>query len=294
MDTYFVRHTDKLGINDESFGKLLKKKLIFIHFPFKNSTNEEDDCESLNPDDYMSKTAKGAIGCLNKLAKDGGYICAEYRTLKGAIVGKVEPGSSIKLNKEGRWRSQPSRIAVLKTLSLTKIKEIELGMYSKISFGRPIHGTICQWRNVGKRIECLVEGKPLETKLENLPTAQQEVLCSEYLRSAKHGNLPQIGSLLLPVGRTLKNLDIVGITQTGEMVYSQVTYGSISQSDTQKKLDILKKYQSNNSHLILFCKVKEPQRDGSVYIYPIDMVFADYCKTPMGKKWLNSVFELIM
>jgi hypothetical protein len=289
MDTYFVRHTDKLGIDEESFDKLLKKKLIFIHFPFKNSTNEEEDCISLNPDDYMNKTAKRAIGCLKKLAEDGGYVCAEYRTLKGAIVGKVEPGTSIELNKEGRWRSQPNRIAVLKTLSLTKIKEIEPGKYSKFSFGRPIHGTICQWRNVKERIECLVDDKPLEPILKNLSPAQLEVLCSEYLRSGKHGNLPQIGSFLLPVGRTLKDIDIAGITETGEIVYSQVTYKNIDQS--KEKLDKLKKYQSNDSHLIFFCDVTEPQQDGCVSVYPIDMVFEEYCKTPLGKKWLNNVFE---
>ncbi len=95
MKTYFIRH--KLNIDDEAFQNLLENHLIAIHYPHLKSDNEEYDTESLNPEDYKNKTAKSAIKSLKKLADDGGYVCAEYPSLKGALIGEVHPNTPIKI-----------------------------------------------------------------------------------------------------------------------------------------------------------------------------------------------------
>jgi hypothetical protein len=48
-------------------------------------------------------------------------------------------------------------------------------------------------------------------------------MCSEYLRHA-HGALPILVHLLLPVGRTMKDVDIYGIASDGRKVHAKVTY----------------------------------------------------------------------
>ena len=84
MKTYFIRHTEKLDINEKTFGRLLNDNLIGIHFPYLVSENEKFDTTSLNPNDYEKTSWKKAINSFVTLAKEGGYVCAEYRTLQGA------------------------------------------------------------------------------------------------------------------------------------------------------------------------------------------------------------------
>jgi hypothetical protein len=290
METYFVRHTQKLDIDEKTYNMLLEENLIAIHFPYKSKspTNEKDDCTSTDPDDYENSSAKNAMRTLRNLSKEGGYVCAEYRTIKGALIGMIKPHTPIKLL-EGTWGTQKERKAVLKTLSLEKVQRIDPENYLKVSFARPIQGTICQWSKAGNRIECLVNGTQFEPTFDNISPVHQEVLCSEYLRSGIDCCLPMIQSFLLPVGRTLKDIDIYGVTQAGEKVYSQVTYKNFEQS--HEKLEKLKKYRSENSHVVLFCKSSDTSHrevDGML-IYSIEKVFNEYTKTPMGKAWLKGI-----
>ena len=213
MKTYFIRHTEKLDIDDRTFNNLLEKNLVAIHFPsLKESCIEESDTKSLNPEDYEYKAGKEAINSFLTLAKEGGYVCAEYRSLQGALIGKVSQNTQIQLL-EGTWGDRNNlqgRKAILKILPLQNVKRISPSEYLLVSSGRPRQGTIKNWRNIGKRIEALVENNRLEPILPNLSPTQQEVLCSEFLRSEVKGSnlLPKMESLLLPVGRTLLDISI--------------------------------------------------------------------------------------
>ena len=120
------------------------------------------------------------------------------------MIGFIPRNTQIKLL-EGTWGDKNNlqgRKAILKTLPLKKVQRIHPLEYLVISSGRPRQGTISTWRSVGEKIESLVENKPLEPKLQNLSPTQQEVLCSEFLRSGLDKKLlPKIESFLLPVGR---------------------------------------------------------------------------------------------
>lgn len=290
MKTYFIRHTQNLDIDEKTFNILIKKKLIAIHYPFKSNIVEKTDCTSTNPDDYELASAKSAMRIFGMLSKEGGYVCAEYRTRDGALIGIVKPQTPIILLK-GNWGTQRGRKAVLKTLQLERVQHIDSESYLKVSFARPIQGTICRWSNVGKRIESLVNKSQFAPALEDLSPVHQEVLCSEYLRSGIDPSIPLIQNFLLPIGRTLKDIDIYGITRLGQKVYGQVTYRSLKESTL--KLQKLKKYRSKNSFVILFCKsedITHKEMDG-IQIYSIEKVFSVFTKTPIGKIWLKSILE---
>jgi len=190
MKTYFIRHTEKLDIDEKTFDRLLYNNLIGIHFPYLASKNEKFDTTSLNPNDYKKTSWKKAINSFVGLAKEGGYVCAEYRTLQGALIGFIPPNTKIKLMK-GVWgdKKKQSRKAILKTLPLKKAHRIDPKEYLVISSGRPRQGTISIWPSVGKRIESLAENKPLEPILQNLSPTQQEVLCSEFVSSSCWQNI---------------------------------------------------------------------------------------------------------
>lgn len=290
MKTYFIRHTKKLDISQNTLDKLIKNNLIAIHFPFKQlSEDDKDDSKSINPADYAPRNAREGLTTLNRLADEGGYVCAEYWTVEGAMLGKVEPGTKIQLF-EGEWENKKGREAILKTLPLTKVRMVHPSEYLIISSGRPRQGAIKVWRSSGDKIRCLVENIPLKPELSNLSPTQQEVFCSEYLRYGLDttGMLPTIESYLLPIGRTLIDIDIVGLSTKGQKIYAQVTYNSFKNS--KDKFAKLKKYISKDTQLILFCQCEKPQLIDSIIVYPLQLAFDSYSKSDIGKKWLKNNF----
>jgi len=293
MKTFFIRHTKELNIDIKTFNKLMNENYIFIHFPYEHSKDEPHDSKSTNPDDYSFKNARDALKTLNALSKQGGYVCAEYYIKNGAIVGKIEAGTKINLLK-GKWGDRnPGRTAVLKRLKLQKVKHVSHDKYLMLSAGRPQRGTIKIWKNGGKWIEYVVNDKPIKVILENLSSTQQEVLCSEYLRNNPDTKiLPKMESFLMPVGRTLKDIDIVGLSGKNEKIYVQVTYLDFNDPETQKKFDKLKKYLNGNAKAILFCNCERYDKVDGVIVYPLEMVFKNYSKSPQGKKWIREIFSL--
>jgi hypothetical protein len=289
MKTYFIRHTKQLDISKETLDKLIKNNLIAIHFPFEKSLDEKSDSTSINPNDYDLRNHKEGIKTLNKLSNEGGYVCAEYWTVEGAVLGRIDPGTKIQLF-EGEWGTKKDRKAILKALPLTKVRRIQPSEYLIISSGRPRQGTIKIWRNSSDRIKYLVENIPLKPELSNLSPTQQEVLCSEYLRYGLDttGMLPTIESYLLPIGRTLIDVDIAGLSTKGQKIYAQVTYNSFKNSE--EKFAKLKKYLSKNTQLILFCQCEKPQLIDNIIVYPLQLTFDAYSKSDIGKKWIKNIF----
>lgn len=297
MKTYFIRHTKVLDIDDATLGHLIKNNLIAIHYPYLESKKEEHDTRSLNPDQYQDRTARAAMRRFVRLQNEGGYVCAEYRSLEGARIGKVSPGSKIELF-DGAWGNKgkhPGRKAVLKTLRLEKVQDLAADKYLIISSGRPRQGTIMVWHGIGERVKRLVENEPRENQLGDLSTPQQEVLCSEFLRVGLDSThvLPRIESFLLPVGRTLRDIDILGITKGNDTVYAQVTYCEFNSPQGQKKFAILKeKYASGASKVILFCRHNKAEVKDNIVIYPLDLVFDSFRESDIGKRWLKSAYQV--
>ena len=123
MNTFFVRHGSKLDISDGTYQALINDKRIAIHYPHdRYSKGSGIDSESLDVSDYDGRAAT-SLKILKKLARDGGYVCATYKFGSTCIVGKVEPNSSIDRIR-GKWRSQPEREAVLKSIKLLEFMPV--------------------------------------------------------------------------------------------------------------------------------------------------------------------------
>ncbi len=291
MQTFYARHTKMLDIDDAFRNRLWEEKLVAIHYPdHQDGSRESPDNESLDPEKYPQRQ-KQVIRALVELAQEGGYVCAEYYNQTGSVnkcrIGRIEPGTEIEFQK-GRWGSK-DRTAVLKAVRLKDDQELSPSQYATVLVGRPRQGTLMRWKRVGNRIKNLVEGcVPLPT-LANLLPPEQEVLCCEFLRlpEAKTAGLPQLAHLLLPIGRTMRGVDIVGMTDQGDMLFAQVTYLDLDAST--KKLETLNAYKGNGVHLVLFCKTSEVKRQDGVTIYPIERVLSSFVATEQGRKWLECV-----
>jgi len=293
FETYFARHTETIAIDDATRNRLWAEKRIAIHYPFDISGDTTQDSRSIEPKDYPQPARKN-IKALRNLAQNGGYVCAQYFGHEECVLGFVEPQSHIELvegnwgknERQGRVADWKGRTAILKTLLLTKVRIVAPEKHAIILVGRPRQGTLMRWPSSGKVIEELVEGRKSEIRLTDLSPSRQEIMCSEFLRlpEAKEYGLPVLKHLILPVGRTMKDVDITALSNDGSIIYAQITLHT--KKNALHKLQRLNHYGKN--HLILFCRCEEISIEKGVIIFPIEKAFEVFCASDLGHKWLHA------
>ena len=290
MNTYFIRHTVDLDIDDETRQRLWDERRIAIHYPHdKHSKLNDHDNKSTDPGDY-SGSGLSCMTILSELGSEGGYVCAQYYPRPERLVGCVKPGSHIELL-EGTWGSRnglDGRHAILKTLRLTRTKVVKPVDYAVLQVGRPRQGAIKRWPSARETIKNLVEDVTNKPALCDLSESQQEILCSEFLRlpQAEKLGLPRLAHLRLPTGRTMPDIDIIGIATDGKPLLAQVTYASLSNAEW--KLDRLALYQDHKrAHLVLFCNCSAQTTSQGVTIFPIEQAYRIFASTPLGAATLR-------
>jgi hypothetical protein len=123
-NTYFVRHSSDLDLDETTFNYLWKNNYIGIHYPQDiNGKLGDNDISSIDPKDYSGSALK-AINALRSLAYDGGYVCAVYRPFVGCKIGYVDKRTKIEIVK-GTWGDKyelDGREAILKCIKIKKVK----------------------------------------------------------------------------------------------------------------------------------------------------------------------------
>ena len=153
------------------------------------------------------------MAVLSRLSAEGGFVLAEYWMRAGCLVGMVEPKTPITLlrGKWGKLHGREGVEAVLKTLKLSKVQEISEIRSARLLAGRPRQGTLMRWHSIRHLVQNLVLGIDAPLTIRDLIPTFQEVMCAEFLRlPTEMTGLPQMASLILPVGRTLRGLDFYG------------------------------------------------------------------------------------
>ena len=241
----------------------------------------------------MITMAKIEVRCgrLITFAKAVGIFFSVYWNKAGGKIGFVNPGSKIELLK-GVWRDNSKyagRDAILKAVKLDRVRNLSASECISLTSVQPRLGTIVQWHKVGERVKFLLEGV-MEPTVGSLTPDLQEVMCMEFLRSdkTKKYSLPKLEYTLAPVGRTMKDVDIVGATSEGKLIYAQVTFSRLESAGW--KLAKLDAYSAENQYTILFCRCDSPSIDKSHIIFPIELVFEEFClKSENGINWFGNI-----
>ena len=297
LETYFIRHPQrKIALDAKTRNRMWRERRIFIHFERDKSWDGQADSRSKNPDDYKDNS-KRAVSAFCRLASEGGYVCGHYDEHEKLMMGKVQPKSRIEL-REGKWpewSDKPKKhngICVIKTLRLHKVRFVSPEDYQVLQPAQPRQGTIMRWPSIGDAVEAIVEGKRLRSSLGALSPNHQEVMCAEFLRlkEAKQVGLPQLACVLRDVGRTMKDLDIVGIAQDRKRLFAQVTYSSLGSSDVREKRNILLKFSGHKIHRILFCKCTKPFSERGIVVFPIEEIYSHLRNTKIGRDWFKFIF----
>jgi hypothetical protein len=291
MNTYFIRHSSALDISEATRKQLWDERLIAIHYPEDRNGEwiEAADNESLDPADYR-RHAKQYMTALHRLATDGGYVCAQYFGYTDLLIGTIPPNSKLMLLR-GEWGSR-QRIAALKTIQLKDAKTFHPRDHAVIAASRPRQGTISRWHAVGDAVAAIIEQRIQAPSWGLLSWPRQEVGCSEFLRlsEASRFGLPRLQSLLLPVGRTLKDVDIIGIATDGKHVFAQVTYSLLRHAIDNGKLDSLRQFvDPNKAHVVLFCNCDAPSVQDGIHIFPVEEVFRTLNSLEWGRAFLRGI-----
>lgn len=122
------------------------------------------------------------------------------------------------------------------------------------------------------KLDALVEGIPIERKIENLTPSQQETVCAEYLRKQNSKMIPVLEHMLLPVGRTLKDIDLYGYTRSGKELFAQVTNYSLENKEIYEKIQSLLDYSSPETELVLFCNHENIETKKGYTVIPLSAV----------------------
>ena len=127
------------------------------------------------------------------------------------------------------------------------------------------------WDKYRDVVEAAYESKALPAQVRSLSDGQLEVLCFEYLRDTG-----EFAYLLLPIGRTLAHVDVLGVNSQGDRVAAQVTFATDSQELEDKALALMQ-YASNLASGVFFSPKLPPGKfPGNVRWVDIDQVFEHF------------------
>jgi hypothetical protein len=246
----FIRH--KLSSTPEILEDLWSKRLIAIHYANISSTK---------PEDYK-KAGKASLEKLWRYCETGAIVGATYTSLKPAsmLVGIISPGSKVEIIEYDY---------IYKTVRLRHAREIFFSEHPLLAAIQPRQGTITGWPSAVRYLIALLKNEELPSDVRSLAPSQLEVVCYEYLR------MKEIMSfLLMPIGRTMRDIDIYGINSKNETIMAQVTQDR-DLHEIERKINCLKCQRSKNAKLIFFGPQAHKRNDPVIEYISVEDAFEE-------------------
>ncbi len=273
---FFVRHNINF-YTDENYTKIDKhrteqalteawnKNFVLIDY------GEFKDIETAyNPASYkISKSAQSCIVRFNNFLTEGGFIViASSATNPGQLkAGWVAPNTKPRL-----ISTEINETYCFKGVELTP-SSIEIfdistapGLFSAI----PRQLTFCEWGSGKRQFELsYLKIKPSDLKITDFHHRQLEVLCMEYLRTFLPDEKNRLSKLMMPIGGSLANVDIVGIDVSGNEILAQVTFHEEEAGKIDKLLSAITSNlskQIRNGYYFGNIKADHKNNDGICYV----------------------------
>jgi len=295
MDSYFLREGDVADVDRRDLRGIWERDRIAIHYPGDGPV----DLQSLNPGDYRTRAEKNAVRTFARIAREGGYVWCQCPGEGFELVGKVKAGTKVELV-DTRWRRarapsdavaprRPGDPAVLKVLPLEVAKRVGPDELIGLRAARPRKAGLSEWQACGKRLEAFVEEKILTIEWRELSSELRETAASEFLRHHELEDVPRMRFLLMPVGRTLQEIDIYGMTDEGKDLYAQVGQGKPDFLEGTGKVGALLEVRRRDkeAELVMFCDVPEVATRDGVWLVPNKEVFEFLWRNP---EYLHRLF----
>lgn len=265
---YFIRHTWSEANGPSSF---LKEKGYFgIHYVSKESVNPEDytgdakrilrDLHDMDSDDLICSSFNEEFLEVGSIDKDFGIQLADYTFPNGKIwwlkVARHKPESR---------------------------KELYFSDFPMLLAAMPRQGTFGEWHLMREQILSIYHDGRVKYNYTALAPAQIEALCASYLFHSR-----RLACQSLPSGRTLRDIDIVGLDQRGERILAQVTF-STDKAKVRKKSEALGRYSKFSPHLLFFAPNEMRDQISNQEFISLETVW-DYWAKESGGIFLNDFF----
>lgn len=253
---YFIRHKwdDKPGMAKA----LSDRELIGLHY---------NDINSDNPNDYAGR-GRSAIQRLHSLVNGSGedLVCADYSINDKAfmLIGPLDLEYGFKAEAIG---DENGRKYWIKTAKLKNPKRVYYSSFPVLMATWPRGGTIVRWKQTEQMINILFENGKLPRDISSLAPAQIEGLCTSYLFDMK-----RIAVLGLPIGRTMKDWDIWGVSKDGKRVIAQVTHSRDGQKLQWKE----ERMKSDAEQRLIFAPESERESINGVEFVSLEEVWKHF------------------
>lgn len=263
----YIRHF--LLSTRQLYQKLISDGIVAVHYgeSLKKGVDAGNLKNHEDPQNYEDGIARKVMNRLKRYCEDGVVVFADYSDpnysdQKMANMGIIQEGEHYKAVPyyEG------NDLFVYKQIGLCNYKPIAYADFTQFLAIHPRGGTVIRW-HAEKPVKFIYKkelGLPIDpesTNFEVLFPAQQEVLCSEYLRM-KAPNEIRLKHFLLPIGRGMKAVDIDGINDF-KRVFAQVSFSRNKKEvkDKAKELENLAKdYRGSKELIRVYFGPKETER----------------------------------
>jgi hypothetical protein len=239
---------------EEILRELWDRRLIALHY---------GDSSSLDANDYPV-ASKHALRRLQRYASEGAIVAADFRRLHRdrLLVGELRPDSEV-------WSEKFGDRYVYKVTQLTNCREVLYADFPVLLAVQPRQGTLVGWPSARNVLRSALDGEPLPIEAGSLSPDQFEVVCYEYLRMSG-----KISRLLMPIGRGLIEIDILGIDHLHRPVFAQVTQARSKQTNAVKMKNLLA-HLNVDTQLFFFGFEKHVPETPGVSIIDVEDVFND-------------------
>lgn len=287
-DVIYIRHL--MFSNREAYRGLISERIAAIHYSLKEGVDKSILKNYADPANYKG-AGESAMKRLSRYSKAGAIVVADYSaprytspktdTQKAINIGILPEKTSVEVM---RYEPEPDHREICPfglfyhQVRLSNVVELGYSDYASILAIHPRGNTVIHWREGEKAIKFIYRrelGLGYDAKsvgFEVLFPAQQEVLCSEYLR-LKAPQSVRLKHLLLPVGRGMKSIDIYGSNET-KIVLAQVSF-TADEDELKEKISALKDSvsQSQNKKELVKVYFGPKKIEGFVHKNASDVLF---------------------
>ena len=174
---------------------------------------------------------------------------------------------------------------VLKVARHESEKKMKLyfSKYPMLLAAMPRQGTFGEWHLMQEQILSIYHNGSVTFNYTALAPAQIEALCTSYLFSSG-----QLVCQSLPFGRTLKDIDIVGLDPEGKRILAQVTF-SKNRSEIRTKALALAGYSKLSPRLVFFAPEEMKEEISNQNFISLETVW-DYWANKSDGIFLNDFF----
>jgi len=250
----FIRHNFRC--TPRILEDLWRDRRIAVHY---------EESWSTNPQDYYT-SGRRALRKLWDCCESGAVVGAVFRTIRPSsmLVGEVEVGSTVEAKQYSDVAAGESFI--YKTVRLANAREVLYRDYPLLAGIQPRMTTITGWPSAQPYLMAVLGHTKVPQQVSSLHPSQLEVLCYEYMRWRG-----DIEVLLLPIGRNMLDVDIVGIGPSGTTL-AQVTHTTEPKAISDK-VRRLNSYGAADGRLLFFGPASAESVPSSVEFVSIEEVF---------------------